>query len=187
VEAPPFTTTRVPQLPIAVPSPPPALYPSWFAPEPKDILPHYKLPKGFKFGVATAAYQVEGAVKNEGKGPNMWDWNSRQPGGVIDNTTGPYNFSVSKPGSVLTAHSRCRGFALLFVQGRYCKGCCSWPQCSLVLVSAAAGLFTVFVVFKSSSEFPGPGYTHSELPIHLSTKLDWIIIPTVSPLFFFDA
>ncbi len=27
------------------------------------------LPKGFKFGIATAAYQVEGAAKSEGKGP----------------------------------------------------------------------------------------------------------------------
>ena len=38
--------------------------------------------------MATAAYQVEGAVKNEGKGPTLWDWNSRQPNGVVDNTTG---------------------------------------------------------------------------------------------------
>lgn len=88
VDPPPFTTTRIPDLPIPVPSSPPALYPSWFAPAPKDVLPKLKLPKGFKFGVATAAYQVEGAVKNDGKGPTMWDWNSRQPGGVIDGTNG---------------------------------------------------------------------------------------------------
>lgn len=64
------------------------MYPSWFAPTPSEVLPDLKLPKDFLFGVATAAYQVEGAVKNEGKGPTMWDWNSRQPGGVGDNTTG---------------------------------------------------------------------------------------------------
>ncbi|KAJ7779243.1 glycoside hydrolase family 1 protein, partial [Mycena metata] len=99
VEAPPFTTTRVPtRTRVSLPSPPPALYPSFFAPEPKDILPTLKFPTGFKFGVDTAAYQVEGAVKNEGKDPlflakyisinNPWrSWNSRQPGGVIDNTT----------------------------------------------------------------------------------------------------
>lgn len=51
-------------------------------------MPKLKLPEGFKFGVATAAYQVEGAAKSEGKGPTMWDWNSRQPGGVADGTTG---------------------------------------------------------------------------------------------------
>lgn len=88
VEPPPFTTTRIPDLPIPIPSSPPALYPSWFAPAPKDVLPSLKLPKGFKFGVATAAYQVEGAAKSDGKGPTMWDWNSRQPGGVADGSNG---------------------------------------------------------------------------------------------------
>ncbi|KAJ7097624.1 glycoside hydrolase superfamily [Mycena epipterygia] len=89
VQPPPFTTTRVPtSTRVVLPSPPPPLYPAFYAPAPKDILPTLKFPAGFKFGVATAAYQVEGAVKNEGKGPTVWDWNSRQPGGVIDNTTG---------------------------------------------------------------------------------------------------
>ncbi|KAJ7800744.1 glycoside hydrolase superfamily [Mycena olivaceomarginata] len=37
--------------------------------------------------VPTSTSVVEGAVKNEGKGPTVWDWNSRQPGGVVDNTT----------------------------------------------------------------------------------------------------
>jgi hypothetical protein len=88
VEAPPFTTVKEPSLPVSVPPSPPPLYPSWFSPEPKNILPNLKLPKGFKFGVATAAYQVEGAVKDDGKGPTMWDWIGHQPNGIHDNTTG---------------------------------------------------------------------------------------------------
>ncbi|KAK0451434.1 glycoside hydrolase superfamily [Desarmillaria tabescens] len=68
VEPPPFTTTRVPTA--------------------ADILPDLKFPKGFRYGVATSAYQIEGAVKNEGKGPTMWDWATRQPSGTTDNTTG---------------------------------------------------------------------------------------------------
>ncbi|KAF5340461.1 hypothetical protein D9758_013573 [Tetrapyrgos nigripes] len=40
------------------------------------------------FGVATAAYQVEGAVENEGKAPSMWDWANKTPGAIVDNTTG---------------------------------------------------------------------------------------------------
>lgn len=31
------------------------------------------LPKGFVWGGATAAYQVEGATKVDGKGKTMWD------------------------------------------------------------------------------------------------------------------
>ncbi len=88
VEAPPFTTTRVPSAPVTLPSTPPPLYPSFYAPAPQDILPDLKFPPGFLFGVATAAYQVEGAAKDEGKGPTMWDWAPRQSNFVIDNTTG---------------------------------------------------------------------------------------------------
>ncbi|KAK0234938.1 glycoside hydrolase superfamily [Armillaria nabsnona] len=88
VEPPPFTTTRVPSAAVTLPPSPPALYPSFYAHAPKDILPDLKYPKGFKFGVATAAYQVEGAAKSEGKGPTIWDWATRQPNGVYDNTTG---------------------------------------------------------------------------------------------------
>ena len=32
-----------------------------------------KLPKNFMWGVASSAYQVEGAAKDEGKGPSIWD------------------------------------------------------------------------------------------------------------------
>ncbi|KAF5340463.1 hypothetical protein D9758_013571 [Tetrapyrgos nigripes] len=88
VEEPPFTTTPVPHTPIALPSPPPRQYPSFYSNAPKDILPSLKFPPGFLFGVATAAYQVEGAVKNEGKAPSMWDWANKQPGAIVDNTTG---------------------------------------------------------------------------------------------------
>ncbi|TFK32364.1 glycoside hydrolase superfamily [Crucibulum laeve] len=126
VQPPPFTTTRVPQTPIVLPSAPPALYPSWFSPAPKDLLPNLKFPKGFKFGVATAAYQVEGAVKNEGKGPTMWDWNSRQPGGVVDNTTGDivdlqyflYKEDVARVAALgVNAHSLSISWARIFPFG----------------------------------------------------------------------
>lgn len=47
-----------------------------------------KLPNDFIWGVASSAYQVEGAVKDEGRGPSLWDLLShRQPNEVADNTT----------------------------------------------------------------------------------------------------
>ena len=54
-------------------------------PETKDL----KLPAGFKWGLSSSAYQIEGAAKDEGKGPSIWDLLShRVPNFVIDNSTG---------------------------------------------------------------------------------------------------
>ena len=45
-------------------------------------------PKGFMWGTATASYQVEGAVTEDGRGPSIWDTFSHTPGKVVDNGTG---------------------------------------------------------------------------------------------------
>jgi beta-glucosidase len=42
------------------------------------------LPSSFRWGVATAAYQIEGAVAEDGRTPSIWDTFSRVPG-AIDN------------------------------------------------------------------------------------------------------
>src|SRR6266478_5270980 len=47
-----------------------------------------EFPKGFLWGSATASYQVEGAVNEDGRGPSIWDTFSHIPGKVVNNATG---------------------------------------------------------------------------------------------------
>ncbi|WP_067804112.1 GH1 family beta-glucosidase [Actinomadura formosensis] len=46
------------------------------------------LAEGFRWGVATAAYQIEGAVDEDGRGPSTWDTFSHTPGRVRDGHNG---------------------------------------------------------------------------------------------------
>ena len=45
-----------------------------------------QLPAGFQFGTVTAAYQIEGALDADGRGPNVWDTFVRRPGAILDGT-----------------------------------------------------------------------------------------------------
>lgn len=45
-------------------------------------------PKDFRWGVATAAYQIEGAVKEDGRGQTNWDVFSHTPGKIANGDTG---------------------------------------------------------------------------------------------------
>lgn len=45
-------------------------------------------PNDFLFGAATASYQIEGGVKEGGRGPSIWDTFSATPGRVLDGDTG---------------------------------------------------------------------------------------------------
>jgi beta-glucosidase len=45
-------------------------------------------PNGFIWGAATASYQIEGAVREGGRGPSIWDTFSRTPGRVFAGHTG---------------------------------------------------------------------------------------------------
>ena len=44
-------------------------------------------PKGFLWGAATSAYQVEGAVDEDGRGRSIWDTFARTPGKISDHST----------------------------------------------------------------------------------------------------
>ncbi|MGH8912617.1 MAG: GH1 family beta-glucosidase [Acidimicrobiia bacterium] len=47
-----------------------------------------RFPAGFRWGVAAAAYQVEGAVAEDGRGPSIWDTFSHTPGRTHNGDTG---------------------------------------------------------------------------------------------------
>ena len=47
-----------------------------------------QFPDGFLWGAATAAYQIEGAWNEDGKGPSIWDGFAHTPGRVRDGDTG---------------------------------------------------------------------------------------------------
>ncbi|MGW0480635.1 GH1 family beta-glucosidase [Nonomuraea sp. NPDC003214] len=47
-------------------------------------------PPGFVWGTATAAYQIEGAVAADGRGPSIWDTFCRVPGAVAGGDSGEH-------------------------------------------------------------------------------------------------
>ncbi|WP_285597279.1 GH1 family beta-glucosidase [Kineosporia sp. NBRC 101731] len=47
-----------------------------------------KLPRNFVFGTSTAAYQIEGAVDEDGRGRSIWDTFTAQPGRIADGSSG---------------------------------------------------------------------------------------------------
>lgn len=47
-----------------------------------------RFPDNFVWGAATASYQIEGAVNEDGRGPSIWDTFSHTPGATLNGDTG---------------------------------------------------------------------------------------------------
>jgi len=71
--------------PVAPPPGRPLAPAAPLVPKPMGVSP---FPHDFAWGVATAAYQVEGAATEDGRGPSVWDVFSRKPGAVFEGHTG---------------------------------------------------------------------------------------------------
>jgi beta-glucosidase len=61
---------------------------SAYAQAAQSASPARSFPKGFLWGSATASYQVEGAVHEDGRGPSIWDTFSHTPGKTNNGDTG---------------------------------------------------------------------------------------------------
>ena len=57
----------------------------WEEAEPQ---PGSGFPEGFRWGTATSAYQIEGAAREDGRGPSIWDTFCRLPGRIRDGSNG---------------------------------------------------------------------------------------------------
>lgn len=53
-----------------------------------DDMSEYPFPAGFVWGAASAAYQIEGAWRDDGKGESIWDRFAHLPGRIRDGSTG---------------------------------------------------------------------------------------------------
>ncbi len=51
-------------------------------------MPFLQFPDGFKWGVATASYQIEGAIAEDYRGLSIWDTFTHQPGRIQNDDTG---------------------------------------------------------------------------------------------------
>jgi len=56
--------------------------------QPRPEAAELRYPKGFLWGCATAAYQIEGGARDDGRGPSTWDVFSHTPGKTHEGDTG---------------------------------------------------------------------------------------------------
>lgn len=63
-------------------------FPNFSFGQPNSAAATLRYPAGFQWGCATAAYQVEGGARDDGRGPSLWDVFAHTPGKTHNGDTG---------------------------------------------------------------------------------------------------
>ena len=63
-------------------------FPSFSFGQPNSAAATLRYPAGFQWGCATAAYQMEGGARDDGRGPSLWDVFAHTPGKTHNGDTG---------------------------------------------------------------------------------------------------
>jgi beta-glucosidase/6-phospho-beta-glucosidase/beta-galactosidase len=66
-------------------------------------------PPGFAWGVATSAYQIEGAVAEDGRAPSIWDTFCRVPGAAARGEHGGVAATTTTAGATTSTSSPASG------------------------------------------------------------------------------
>ena len=103
---------------------------------PEEPLLYGSFPDDFVWGVATAAYQIEGAWNEDGKGENIWDVFTKVPGTIVDGSSGDiacnsyyqYSEDIELMKTIGVDYYRFSiAWTRIFPQGKWFefRGCCS--------------------------------------------------------------
>src|SRR5580693_3704899 len=135
-----------------------------------------RFPDGFHWGVATSAYQIEGAVHEDGRGVSIWDTFCQQPGKIRNGDTGEV--------AIDSYHRWAEDVALLAGLGVTAyRFSIAWPRVQPAGTGAAnrAGLDyydRLTDALLTAGITPVPTLYHWDLPQPLEDAGGWLARPT---------
>jgi beta-glucosidase len=140
-----------------------------------------KFPPNFLWGTATAAYQIEGAARLEGRGPSIWDAFSHIPGKIHDGHTGDVACDHY--------HRYEEDIALLKDMGVKCyRFSISWPRIlpqgrGQVNEKGVAFYNKLIDLLLENDIEPWVTIYHWDLPLALQIEMDGLMNPAIATCF----
>ena len=140
-----------------------------------------QFPEGFLFGAATSAYQIEGACREDGKGPSIWDEFVHKPGKI--------RFGQNGDTACDAYHRYAEDIALMKTIGLQAyRFSISWsrvfPEGEGKINSAGLDFYSRLTdALLEAGIIPFPTLFHWDLPLALQRKYNGFENRTVSALF----